>query len=120
GDEGGEAPVVTSNEAPLHYIQMAIEKTGYTSGKDVYMGIDAAASELCHDGFCWLRKEEKSYTSDQMASFYDELRKKYPILSMEDIFDQDDWESFQKYTAKEGASCQIVGDDLYTTNVSRI
>ncbi len=120
GDEGGYAPNLDTNEAPLHFISQAVERAGYVLGKDIYLGMDAAASELKSDGGYWLRKEEKSYSSTELAVIYDQFKSKYPIISMEDIFDQDDWESFKNYTEKNGNLLQIVGDDLYTTNVLRI
>src|SRR5258706_4839784 len=120
GDEGGLAPSLDTNEAPLHFISLAVERAGYMLGKDIYLGLDAAASELKRDGGYFLRKTGKSYTSTELAEVYDQFRSKYPIISMEDIFDQDDWEGFQVYTKKNGKALQIVGDDLYTTNVLRI
>src|SRR5258706_97966 len=120
GDEGGYATNLDTNEAALHFISQAVERAGYVLGKDIYLGMDAAASELKSDGGYWLRKEEKSYSSTELAVIYDQFKSKYPIISMEDIFDQDDWESFKNYTEKNGNLLQIVGDDLYTTNVLRI
>jgi enolase len=120
GDEGGFAPNVTSNEEPFQLLSEAIQKAGYILGKDVAFGIDPAASEFFKDGMYQLKKENKTVGSDELLTFFKELGQKYPIVSMEDTFAEDDWEAFQKMTAEIGAVTQIVGDDLYVTNVKRI
>jgi enolase len=119
GDEGGFAPVVKSNAEPFELMSEAIEKAGYKLGEDICFGIDAAASEFFKHGQYVLNKEGKTVTGDELAQFYQGLRSRYPIISMEDIFAEDDWEGFRKFTEKVG-NVQIVGDDLYVTNVKRL
>lgn len=121
GDEGGFAPSnLKSNGEPFELMSEAIKAAGYTLGKDICFGIDAAASEFFKDGKYTLNKEGKSVTSDELADFYRGLAAKYPIVSMEDIFAEDDWEGFEKYTASVNGKTQIVGDDLYVTNPKRL
>jgi len=121
GDEGGFAPsTLKNNEEPFELISEAIETAGYNLGKDVCFGIDPAASEFYKDGKYALNKEGKTVTSDELAEFFRGLAQKYPIISMEDIFAEDDWEGFQKYTASVNGKTQIVGDDLYVTNPKRL
>jgi len=118
GDEGGYAPsTLKTNEEPFQLMSEAIEKAGYILGKDICFGIDPAASGFFKDGKYYLKKEGKTLTSDELADFFRDLAKKYPIISMEDIFAEDDWDGFRKYTATEGKHTQIVGDDNYVTNV---
>jgi len=119
GDEGGFAPNVGSNEEPFQLMGQAIEKAGYTLGKDISFGIDAAASEFYADGKYKLAKEGKAVSSDELAEFFKNLANKYPIISMEDTFAEDDWDAFQKFTSTN-PKMQIVGDDLYVTNVKRL
>jgi enolase len=120
GDEGGFAPNVASNEEPFELLAEAVEKAGYHLGKDIVLGIDAAASEFYENGKYQLNKEGKTVTSDEWSEILVDLTKKYPILSMEDIFDEDDWEAYQKFTSIGANSRQIVGDDLYVTNIKRL
>ncbi len=120
GDEGGFAPRLQSNEEPFVRIKQAIEKAGYISGKDFFLGVDPAASEFFHDGTYHLNKEGKTLTSDELLQFYQSLLQKYPITSFEDPFDQDDWQGFKKFNQLKGNKIQIVGDDLYTTNTDRL
>ena len=120
GDEGGFAPNVSTNEEPFQLISEAIKKAGYIPGKDICFGIDPAASEFFENGKYKLNKERKTITSDELAEFFKNLASKYPIISMEDIFAEDDWKGFQKYTASFGKKLQIVGDDIYVTNVKRL
>lgn len=120
GDEGGFAPGVSSNEEPFQILTEAIKKAGYELGKDVAFGIDAAASEFHKDGMYNLKKEGKVIDNNELILFLENLAKKYPIVSMEDIFAEDDWDGFQKFTAKLGNTIQVVGDDLYVTNVKRL
>jgi enolase len=120
GDEGGFAPNVVSNEEPFQLLAEAIEKANYRLGEDIVFGIDSAASELYEDGKYHLKKENKVVTSPELMSIYKELKNKYPIVSIEDAFAEDDWEAFQKMTGEIGHTTQIVGDDLYVTNVKRI
>jgi len=119
GDEGGFAPNVTSNEEPFQLLSEAVQKAGYKLGEDISFGIDAAASEFYSDGKYKLAKEGKIVTSDELANFFTNLKTKYPIISMEDTFAEDDWEAFQKFTAAN-PKLQTVGDDLYVTNVKRL
>lgn len=120
GDEGGFAPAVSSNEEPFQLLSQASEQAGYTLGEDVMFGIDAAASEFFHDGIYTLAKEGKKLTSEGLGNFFKNLRDTYPIISMEDIFAEDDWEAFGKFTQSTGSIVQIVGDDLYVTNTKRL
>lgn len=120
GDEGGFAPKVSSNEEPFELLSEAIQKAGYKLGGDISFGIDPAALEFFVDGKYNLTKEGKTVTSDDLSGFFQNLASKYPIISMEDIFAEDDWNAFGKFTASFGDKLQIVGDDLYVTNVKRI
>ncbi len=120
GDEGGYAPNVATNEEPFQLLSQAIEKAGYLLGKDINLGIDAAASEFYKDGKYQLNKEGKTVTSDELIEFLQKLTEKYPIISMEDIFAEDDWSAFEKFTKVNGARVQTIGDDLYVTNVKRL
>lgn len=120
GDEGGFAPNVSSNEEPFQLLSEAIQKAGYVLGRDIAFGIDPAASEFFEDGKYKLNKEGKTINSDELAEFFAQLASKFPIISMEDIFAEDDWEAFKKFNASAGGMMQIVGDDLYVTNVNRL
>ena len=120
GDEGGFAPNVSSNEEPFQLLSEAIGKAGYILGKDISFGIDPAASEFYEDGKYKLNKEGRTVNSDELALFFIELASKYPVISMEDIFAEDDWDAFGKFTLLEGNKIQIIGDDLYVTNVKRL
>lgn len=117
GDEGGFAPAVSDNEAPFKLIMKAIEAAGYKAGQDVKLGIDAAASEWYRNGQYHLKKAG-NMDSGKLADWYLELIKTYPLVSIEDPFGEDDWASFKSFTA--AANIQIVGDDLYVTNKSRL
>jgi enolase len=120
GDEGGFAPNFKNNEEPFQLMSEAIEKAGYVLGKDIFFGIDAAATEFFHEGTYTLNKEGKTVSGQELADFVKSLAQKYPIVSMEDIFSEDDWKTYQDYTRTEGLKTQIVGDDLYVTNVKRL
>ncbi len=120
GDEGGYAPAVMNNEEPLQLVTEAIEKAGYAPGREIAFAIDAAASEFYENGIYTLTREGKAVTSDELGEFYMHLKAKYPIISMEDVFAEDDWEAFGKFTALVGNTMQTVGDDLYVTNVKRL
>ena len=115
GDEGGFAPDLESNSEGFELIMEAIEKAGYTPGKDVCMAIDVAASEF-YDGKYNLVGENRSLTTDELIDFYEELVNKYPIISIEDPVDENDWEGFTKVTERLGDKIQLVGDDLFVTN----
>ncbi len=119
GDEGGFAPQVSSNEEPFSLLVEAIEKSGYKPGHDINLGIDAASSEFYNDSKYELKREGKVIDSNELSAFYEDLLKKYPIISMEDIFNEDDWEAYTKFYVNN-KKLQIVGDDLYVTNVARL
>ena len=116
GDEGGFAPNLASNEEGFKLIMDAITKAGYTPGVDVNMAIDVAASEFYKDGKYVLAGENRTLTTDELINYYDELTTKYPIISIEDPVDENDWEGFTKITEKLGSRIQLVGDDLFVTN----
>ena len=116
GDEGGFAPDLQSNTEGFELIMEAIKKAGYEPGKDVCMGIDVAASEFYKDGKYELVGEGRSLTTDELIDFYEELVTKYPIISIEDPVDENDWEGFTKITERLGDRIQLVGDDLFVTN----
>ena len=116
GDEGGFAPDLQSNQEGFDLIIEAINKAGYEPGKDVCLAIDVAASEFYKDGKYELVGEGRSLTTDELINFYEELINKYPIISIEDPVDENDWEGFTKITAKIGDRVQLVGDDLFVTN----
>lgn len=121
GDEGGFAPLnLVDNEEPFRLLIEACQKAGYQPGKDIFFGIDAAASEFYNRGQYHLKKENKIFTSDELLDFYQNLIKKYPLISIEDGFSEDDWEGFVKLTQILGNRVQIVGDDLYVTNLKRL
>lgn len=120
GDEGGFAPDLGSNEEALKVIVEAIEAAGYEAGEDFYLAIDAAASEIYKDGKYDLAGEGVKKTSEEMVDFYAELIDKYPIISLEDGLDEDDWDGWAQLTERLGDRLQIVGDDLFVTNVERL
>ncbi len=119
GDEGGFAPDLESNEEGFELIVEAIKRAGYEPGKDVCLGVDVAASEFFDEDlnkykFRWSTGEE--FTTDELIDFYEELISKYPIVSIEDPVDENDWEGFAKVTKRIGDKVQLVGDDLFVTN----
>ncbi|MBQ6497137.1 MAG: phosphopyruvate hydratase [Bacilli bacterium] len=116
GDEGGFAPDLQSNSEGFDLIMEAIKRAGYEPGKDVCMGIDVAASEFFKDGKYELVGEGRSLTTDELIDFFEELVNKYPIISIEDPVDENDWEGFRKITERIGDRIQLVGDDLFVTN----
>jgi enolase len=116
GDEGGFAPNLSSNEEAISVILQAIEQAGYKPGVDIFLGLDAAASEYYADGIYDLASESKTYTSEQMADFFVDWVEKYPIISIEDGFDENDWDGWKLLTEKLGGKIQLVGDDLFVTN----
>lgn len=120
GDEGGFAPDLKSNEDAISYIIKAVEKAGYKPGKDIYIAIDAAASEFYENGKYNLKGENKILTSKEMVEYYKYLVDKYPIISLEDGLFEDDWEGWQELTKELGKKIQIVGDDLFVTNIKRL
>ncbi|MCB1186821.1 phosphopyruvate hydratase [bacterium] len=120
GDEGGFAPALKSDEEALQLISEAVEKAGYKLGEQVCFALDCAASEFFMDGKYLLKGSGMSLDSAGMRQFYADLRKKYPIFSIEDPLHEDDWEGWQAFTAEQGDALQIVGDDLLVTNPLRL
>ncbi len=116
GDEGGFAPDLDSNQEGFELIMEAIEKAGYIPGKDVCLAIDVAASEFYENGKYVLAGEGKSLTTEELIHFYEQLIEKYPIISIEDPVDENDWEGFSLITKRLGDKVQLVGDDLFVTN----
>ena len=120
GDEGGFAPQFKSNEEPFQILMQAIEMAGYKPKTDFCLGIDGAASEFYKNGKYHLKKEGVEWTTDELVDYYVSMWKKYPIVSMEDVFDQDDWSGFKKLYEKTEGKMQVMGDDLYVTNIKRL
>ncbi|MFD6949384.1 phosphopyruvate hydratase [Nocardiopsis sp. TSRI0078] len=118
GDEGGFAPNLDSNRAALDLIVEAIEKAGYTPGTDIALALDVAATEFCSDGVYTF--EGKTRSSEEMAAYYAELVEAYPLVSIEDPLDEEDWGGWKKLTAELGDRVQLVGDDLFVTNPERL
>ena len=117
GDEGGFAPNLKTNKEGFELIMEAIEKAGYKPGVDVNLGIDVAASEFYEDGIYYLKGENKKLTTEELIDFYEELITTYPIISIEDPVDENDWEGFKLITKRLGDKIQLVGDDLFVTNI---
>ncbi|CDZ75322.1 Enolase [Peptoniphilus sp. ING2-D1G] len=120
GDEGGFAPNLENNKKALDVIVEAIKKAGLVPGKDIVLALDVAASELYEDGKYNLKGEGKVLTSDEMIEFYGELIEEYPIYSIEDGLDEDDWSGWNKLNEQLGDRVQLVGDDLFVTNTKRL
>jgi enolase len=120
GDEGGFAPNIESTRAALDFIKMAVEKAGYELGKDIYLALDCASSEYFKDGKYELKGEGKSLTSAENAQYLADLCADYPIISIEDGMDEDDWEGWKLLTDMIGDKVQLVGDDLFVTNPARL
>ena len=120
GDEGGFAPSLPSNEAALDLIMQAIKAAGYSAGRDVMIALDVAANELYKDGIYTLARDNKTRTSQEMIGWYEGLVNKYPIISIEDGLAEDDWDGFTLLTEKLGKKIQLVGDDLFVTNIERL
>ncbi|CAB9541660.1 Enolase (EC [Bathymodiolus brooksi thiotrophic gill symbiont] len=116
GDEGGFAPDLTSNEEAIKVILEAIEKAGYTAGKDIFIGIDAASSEFYENGTYHLASENRSLTSAEFVDYLANWVENYPIISIEDGMDEGDWDGWDLLTKKIGDKVQLVGDDLFVTN----
>lgn len=115
GDEGGFAPDLKSNEEGFKVIIEAIEKAGYKPGVDVFLGIDVAASEFYDNGYYLV--DNKKMTTEELINFYEDLVSKYPIISIEDPVDENDWDGFKLITSRLGDKIQLVGDDLFVTNI---
>ena len=122
GDEGGFAPELKSNEDAIKFVLRAIESAGYRPADDVYIAIDAAASEFynAEDNIYHLKSTNDRLTSSEMVDYWCEWTKKYPIISLEDGLDEDDWSAWKRLTQKIGGHIQLVGDDLFVTNVDRL
>jgi enolase len=120
GDEGGFAPAVSSTKEALDYIMKSIEKAGYKAGSDVVLALDVAATEFFKDGKYHLEGEGRVLTTSEMISYYEELCKAYPIVSIEDGLAEDDWDGWVDLTKRLGDKIQLVGDDLFVTNPTRL
>jgi enolase len=120
GDEGGFAPSLGTNAMAVEVILQAIERAGYTPGEDVWIALDPASSEIYEDGVYHLEREGRDLSSEEMVAFWADWAEKYPIISIEDGMDEDDWEGWQQLVAAIGDKVQIVGDDLLVTNVERV
>ena len=120
GDEGGFAPNLKSNEEAIDVIMEAIDNSNFKAGRDVYIALDVAASELYQNGKYNLKSENKSLSSKDMVSYLENLVEKYPIISIEDGLNEDDWDGWSYLTEKLGNKIQIVGDDLTVTNIKRL
>jgi len=119
GDEGGFAPNLGSNEEPLEVIMKAIDAAGYKAGEEIAIALDVAASELRNDkGLYVLKSENREITSSELTAYYADLVSKYPIVSIEDGLDEDDWDGWKELTEVLGDKVQLVGDDLFVTNVA--
>jgi len=120
GDEGGFAPDLKSNEEALQLIVQGMEKAGYKPGKDIYIGIDAAASSFYAGNKYILKAEEKENDASGMVDFYESLIKKYPVIFIEDGLAEDDWDGWKLLTRRLGEKIQLTGDDLFVTNRKRL
>ena len=120
GDEGGFAPALSSNEQAVEAILSAIEKAGYKPGKDCFIALDPAASQFYEDSQYILSREGISLSTKEMVDYYVKWVSSYPIISIEDGMAEDDWEGWQLLSEKVGSKAQLVGDDLYVTNVNRL
>jgi enolase len=123
GDEGGFAPNIQSNVEALETILIAIEKAGYKPGEDIFIAMDAAVSELWNEEkgrYVFKKSSKEELTSAQMADFWTDWVSKYPIISIEDGMAEDDWAGWKLHTDAIGKKCQLVGDDLFVTNVKRL
>ena len=120
GDEGGFAPNLSSNEDAIEIILKSIEKAGYKPGEEVFLALDVAASELYENSEYNLMSENKAFSSSEMTSYLESLVEKYPIISIEDGLDENDWDGWKKLTKSLGQNVQIVGDDLTVTNITRL
>jgi enolase len=120
GDEGGFAPALESNSQAIEAILLAIENANYIPGKDCFIALDPASSEFFKESRYILERDGKTFNNQEMADFYAKWVSKYPIISIEDGMAEDDWEGWQILTRKIGDKVQLVGDDLYVTNVKRL
>jgi len=120
GDEGGFAPDLESNEAALQALIEGIEAAGYTPGEDLAIALDPATSEIFSGGAYELTHEGRTLSSEDMASYWADLVSRYPILSIEDGMDEEDWDGWRALTERIGERIQLVGDDLFVTNTERL
>jgi enolase len=120
GDEGGFAPDLDSNEDALRVLVAGIEAAGYQPGVDVAIALDPATSEICHDGGYVLEHEGRTLSAGELADYWVDLAARYPIVSIEDGMDEEDWDGWQALTECLGSSVQLVGDDLFVTNTERL
>jgi enolase len=120
GDEGGFAPNLASTDAALGYVMKAIEKAGYKPGEDIYLALDAAATEFYEDGIYHLAGEGKKLDAGEMAAYWADLTARFPIISIEDGMDENDWDGWKALTDAVGDKVQLVGDDLFVTNPARL
>ena len=120
GDEGGFAPSFESNEEAIKYIINAVESAGYKPGEEIFIALDCAASEFFNEEKGLYTIDGKELTPDQLIDYYVDLTERYPIISIEDPFNEEDWGAFSKLTERVGGKVQIVGDDLYVTNIERL
>ena len=118
GDEGGFAPDLPSNEAAIEVILEAIDKAGFTAGKDIYLGLDAAASEFYRDGKYVLASEGREFSAAEFVAYLEGWVDQYPIITVEDGLDEGDWDGWKLLTERLGNKVQLVGDDLFVTNTT--
>ncbi len=120
GDEGGFAPNLGSNQAALDVIMLAIDRAGYRAGEDIFIALDPAASEIYSDGIYNLEIEGRKLCGEEMVEFWNDWCERYPILSIEDGLDENDWQNWSRLVAKIGDRVQVVGDDLLVTNAEKV
>ncbi len=120
GDEGGFAPSFESNEEAIKYIINAVESAGYKPGEEIFIALDCAANEFLNEEKGLYTIDGKDLTPDQLIDYYIDLTERYPIISIEDPFNEEDWGAFSKLSERVGGKVQIVGDDLYVTNIERL
>ncbi|HEY5816640.1 MAG TPA: phosphopyruvate hydratase, partial [Solirubrobacterales bacterium] len=120
GDEGGFAPDLSSNEAALEALVAGIEAAGYEPGKDVFIALDPATSEIFEGGAYVLEHEGRSLSPQEMAAYWEDACSRYPIVSIEDGMDEEDWDGWKALTERIGGRVQLVGDDLFVTNPERL
>ncbi|MDX6607847.1 MAG: enolase [Solirubrobacterales bacterium] len=120
GDEGGFAPDLESNQAALDFLIAAIEEAGYAPGSDVMIALDPATSEIFDDGKYVLEHEGRTLSPQEMADYWHDIRGRFPVVSIEDGMDEEDWEGWKALTERIGDRCQLVGDDLFVTNPERL
>ena len=120
GDEGGFAPQIKNHNEALDYLMKSIEKAGYKAGDDVYIALDSASSEFYKNNKYVLTEENKKFSSDELIKYYEQMISSYPIISIEDPMSEDDIDGWKNITKILGNKIQLVGDDLFVTNVKRL